>query len=565
MPTTAPVTGDTQSQDTRRFSRTVSTLPSRCLDGFKTYGSGHQAAMTPPPQANKTNISRDLASNESAASVALSLLGEYIANLSIYRVQLQPYGGFSVEDLRTTVSRAMSRYDRYEAETDMIAEDDSQVNTRTLAQISVRQLFGRYDYDLPAGKGSISPELGILYGGNGTGKTTILHLVHHMLSVATVRGHKTEVAQVPFKSMTLTFSDGLELQAARRNSDAGTFTMRVVRGNDVLDACVFEVIENRIPGAGKHSERQDQFLYVQGIALNLYSYLLTDDRKFDSDLFPEPGEGRQVFRERFFHSPFEIVEEDSAPRPVHQLELAIDRAVGWAKSQALSGADVGSQNASTVYGDVVTQLASHAAPDDTDIQGWSTTSIIDELNSIAERSTQHSRFGLPSSPVERRVIDALMHLPSERQSLVVPLLKPYVEALQARLDAQDLLYRTLDVFTSTLNRFLYDKEVTFDLRKGIVVRLNNRGVRLSPNKLSSGERQLMTLLCNLLFARQHSSLFIIDEPEISLNIVWQRDLIPALLECTAGSNVQFLLATHSIELLARYRKNVMQLATEPLE
>ena len=68
------------------------------------------------------------------------------------------------------------------------------------------------------------------------------------------------------------------------------------------------------------------------------------------------------------------------------------------------------------------------------------------------------------------------------------------------------------------------------------------------------------LFCNLLVSRQHPSLFLIDEPELSLNIKWQRKLVPALLSMTEASQIQLLMATHSIELLSSYRERVMRLS-----
>ena len=120
------------------------------------------------------------------------------------------------------------------------------------------------------------------------------------------------------------------------------------------------------------------------------------------------------------------------------------------------------------------------------------------------------------------------------------------------------LYTILKAFTESLNSFFLDKHATFDVRRGLLVRTED-GVPLAPEQLSSGEKQLLMLLCNLLISRQHPSLFLVDEPELSLNIKWQRKLIPALLSVTEGSQIQLLLATHSIELISSYRERVVRL------
>ena len=77
--------------------------------------------------------------------------------------------------------------------------------------------------------------------------------------------------------------------------------------------------------------------------------------------------------------------------------------------------------------------------------------------------------------------------------------------------------------------------------------------------LSSGEKQLLLLFCNIITAREQASIFIIDEPELSLNVVWQRKLVNALLAFSEGSSIQLILASHSIELLTQYDQNVCDL------
>jgi energy-coupling factor transporter ATP-binding protein EcfA2 len=77
--------------------------------------------------------------------------------------------------------------------------------------------------------------------------------------------------------------------------------------------------------------------------------------------------------------------------------------------------------------------------------------------------------------------------------------------------------------------------------------------------LSSGEKQLLLLLCDTIAAREQPSIFIIDEPEISLNVKWQRRLITLLQDCIKGSRVQFFLATHSLELLTGHKEFVVKL------
>jgi predicted ATPase len=106
---------------------------------------------------------------------------------------------------------------------------------------------------------------------------------------------------------------------------------------------------------------------------------------------------------------------------------------------------------------------------------------------------------------------------------------------------------------------LWKEYISFEMHRGFEIR-DQSGKALPPGGLSSGERHLLLLFCNSLVALDRATIFIIDEPEISLNIKWQRKLLTSLLECVGKSPVQYVFASHSLELLARHRGNVLKLA-----
>lgn len=71
---------------------------------------------------------------------------------------------------------------------------------------------------------------------------------------------------------------------------------------------------------------------------------------------------------------------------------------------------------------------------------------------------------------------------------------------------------------------------------------------ISSDKLSSGEKQMLSYLCYNAFYKD-TAIFI-DEPELSLHVDWQRRLFPTLQE--QGENNQFFVATHSPFIYAKY-------------
>jgi ABC-type lipoprotein export system ATPase subunit len=72
------------------------------------------------------------------------------------------------------------------------------------------------------------------------------------------------------------------------------------------------------------------------------------------------------------------------------------------------------------------------------------------------------------------------------------------------------------------------------------------GKQIGLTSLSSGEKHLMRILVEALLADEDAIL--VDEPELSMHIDWQRDLISNLR--LLNHSAQFVLATHSPEVMA---------------
>jgi predicted ATPase len=181
---------------------------------------------------------------------------------------------------------------------------------------------------------------------------------------------------------------------------------------------------------------------------------------------------------------------------------------------------------------------------------------------MEERSKAFSSLGLVSPFVVGDLVKVIEGAPSNAQTTVASVLTPYLDGVKARLDALQGIQELVAIFVGGINSFFFNKRVSFDLTIGLRIVAKN-GARLAPSMLSSGEKQLLLLFCNTITVTDQPTIFIIDEPEISLNVKWQRKLIKALLDLARRSNVQFILATHSLELLSLHRKHVVKLVEEP--
>jgi hypothetical protein len=102
-----------------------------------------------------------------------------------------------------------------------------------ISKINVEGLFGLYNYQLPE-KGSFSNAV-ILYGDNGSGKTTILRLAFHLLSAAGDKGHRNTLTLIQFTSLTVELDSGIILSAKRLNPDAPqTITLAILDKKNLI-------------------------------------------------------------------------------------------------------------------------------------------------------------------------------------------------------------------------------------------------------------------------------------------------------------------------------------------
>jgi predicted ATPase len=91
--------------------------------------------------------------------------------------------------------------------------------------------------------------------------------------------------------------------------------------------------------------------------------------------------------------------------------------------------------------------------------------------------------------------------------------------------------------------FTGDKDVVFGENS---IDLKAHGKEISLSSLSSGEKHVLRILLETLLAGENC--IIIDEPELSMHIDWQKDLIKIMRQL--NSKAQIIIATHSPEVMA---------------
>lgn len=139
----------------------------------------------------------------------------------------------------------------------------------------------------------------------------------------------------------------------------------------------------------------------------------------------------------------------------------------------------------------------------------------------------------------------------QRNKLFTKLLLQMVNELE--LEKEEL--GTLNVLIETFNTLLgKDKEMLID-REGIKIKANGNFHEL--NNLSSGERHLLTFLTTILLDGNKRDFILIDEPEISLNIIWQEKLLNLIQQLAPLS--QIIVASHSQSIAQQHTNALIEI------
>jgi len=132
------------------------------------------------------------------------------------------------------------------------------------------------------------------------------------------------------------------------------------------------------------------------------------------------------------------------------------------------------------------------------------------------------------------------------------ILSNIVKELQSEVE----LFNEIKIFLDEYNQFLnYGKSLILSAN-GIYITPENHSIQ----KLSSGERHLLTFLATILLMGEEQDFILLDEPEISLNVDWQTKILSVIEKLAPNS--QIIVATHSPLVVEEYPQSLVEI--EPM-
>lgn len=129
--------------------------------------------------------------------------------------------------------------------------------------------------------------------------------------------------------------------------------------------------------------------------------------------------------------------------------------------------------------------------------------------------------------------------------------------LKAKKDLVFFIFKLIDIynehkhlddkiknFRDICNQYLVDKEFRYD-ESSVDLDIYRNGTieKVEINKLSSGEKQIISIFSKIYLEKNDNLIVLFDEPELSLSLPWQKRLLPDIIN---SEKCKFLLAvTHS--------------------
>lgn len=139
------------------------------------------------------------------------------------------------------------------------------------------------------------------------------------------------------------------------------------------------------------------------------------------------------------------------------------------------------------------------------------------------------------------------------------MLTAYIVAQNEKMDFYNTLLSKIRLFSKLVEeRGFVNKNMSVTVKDGFRFRADGNGF-IDLSLLSSGEQNEVVMLYTLVFGVGDDSMLLIDEPENSLHVLWQKKFMRTIEEVSAVKNLFVVVATHSPQIIGARWENCCDL------
>lgn len=417
-----------------------------------------------------------------------------------------------------------------------------------LKKLTIEGLFGHFNHRIEFRKGNVT----IITAPNGYGKTVCLKVIDSIFNRKT-----SFLFNLQFKLITLETSDG-SLSIHKEDEKNENKGLLVIKHSNVKKTHKIEPEYNLIRKFSLNSiEKNIPFLTRIGPREwvdERYDEVLDYDDVVDNFKDALPGEFSSKEYPQWF-----IKFTDSLNAHFIQDQRLIQRQHSSVRGRKISFTDTIEKFAdelselikrSGFMSSHVSQQLDTTFPErlirkDKIFNSLPTEKLKDELKDLQKKRTDLSTFDLLSSAQHLPALDILDEIKDEDAKV----LTLYVQDTKEKLSSYDDIYRKIELFSRILNnKRLSFKKIKINSENGFQFETES-GRPLKLTQLSSGEQHQVVLLYELIFKTGKNVLVLIDEPEISLHVAWQKEFLNDLKEIVDIQEMPVVIATHSPQII----------------
>ena len=422
-----------------------------------------------------------------------------------------------------------------------------------LKSLEITKLFGRFDYNLSFPQGGIM----IITGPNGYGKSTILRILNNLCNDSFEK-----VLSYSFETLTIVCEN-----------DNGELRLKITK-----DENEFKINDYAFPYPKNNLSRRLDFSSFMG-------QITIDDLSEHWNFFRE-----DTVEQRFVSSILDtLLEKRSSSHKFQSERKKLNTAMGLIKDIQKSIGNVHfiqeqrliekrmipeeeqrssrsrvkyvtviNENSEKLKAELAEIMKKHSSLSsnldstyikrlfETDQNKQLPADILDRLKEIQRKQEKLQKYGLAKIQnalnMDKLAEDKLQRFGTE--------LSIYLGDANEKYEVFESIINKLDIYERIVNEKLTFKKMKLSSTNGIVVETDDGKNTLSLNDLSSGEQEILVLFYKLIF-ESDVNLLLIDEPEISLHIAWQEELMENLKSVVnIKENIRVIIATHSPEIIS---------------
>ena len=414
-----------------------------------------------------------------------------------------------------------------------------------LLGVEVEGLFGVFDHRIEL---NVEDRVTILHGPNGVGKTTLLRMIDAVLGNNLRLFHT-----VPFSRFKLRFSGGNELEISPVSNTPDELAIRLVGQGEPK---TMNVDISHSVHAESLAEKVDHLTPAPDV-VDSWIDMRDGEVLSDSEVIGQYGKGMYLDLLPTMEQWFSDFTEKVNVHLIETQRLGQPRSTGMRgfRRRRLAGRPAPTviecshdlrdrlADAMASYGrqsQALDQSFPQRMLSNPELEPLGAEDLTARMESLVNLTAKLQSLGiLDESPVhhlDRMGLDDLDPMRAQVMTL-------YVEDTDNKLKALEDLSRRVRLLLDSLNVKFRHKTLVLNRNKGLIANSENGPLELG--SLSSGEQHELVLHYNLLFRARPNAVVLIDEPELSLHVAWQKRFLSDLLEIGGVSGFDAVLATHS--------------------